>query len=101
MYSLGSGDEPDLLSRVLDGRKLDLSVEKLKHVARLADNLTGGAVVPVVSEAGGAYNSGQRGFSDTFASAFWYNDLLGALAKHGHAMGCRQSLLPTHFLGTS
>ena len=46
-----------------------------------------------VSETGGAYNSGQRGTTDAFASCFWWADLLGSLAKHEHAMGCRQALV--------
>ena len=46
-----------------------------------------------MSETGGAYNSGQRGTTDAFASCFWWADLLGSLAKHEHAMGCRQALV--------
>ena len=56
-------------------------------------NRTGGAAEVAVSETGGAYNSGQRGTTDAFASCFWWADLLGSLAKHEHAMGCRQALV--------
>ena len=58
-------------------------------------NRTGGAAEVAVSETGGAYNSGQRGTTDAFASCFWWADLLGSLAKHEHAMGCRQALTLT------
>ena len=56
-------------------------------------NRTGGAAEVAVSETGGAYNSAQRGTTDAFASCFWWADLLGSLAKHEHAMGCRQALV--------
>lgn len=56
-----------------------------------------GLVAPAVSESGGAYNSGQRGVTDGFVSSFWFNDLLGALARHGHAFGCRQAILGGHY----
>ena len=35
-------------------------------------NRTAGAAEVALSETGGAYNSGQRGTTDAFASCFWW-----------------------------
>ena len=52
-----------------------------EQVARLVRNRTGGTAEVALSETGGAYNSGQHGTTDAFASCFWWADLLGSLAK--------------------
>ena len=93
MYPLGAGNLAEMHSKLLSPRHLDGSAERLKQVARLVRNRTGGAAEVALSETGGAYNSGQRGTTDAFASCFWWADLLGSLAKHEHAMGCRQALV--------
>eukprot|EP00959_Pyramimonas_sp_CCMP1952_P375990 7875027-Pyramimonas_sp.AAC.1 len=38
-------------------------------------------------EAGGAYNSGRQGVTDTFASSFWYLNEMGTAAQLGHQVG--------------
>jgi hypothetical protein len=78
-------------------RKLDASVEKIKLAARVVNASSSGGVLPAITETGGAYNSGRSGLTDSFVSGFWFNDLLGALARHGHAFGCRQAILGGHY----
>lgn len=72
-------------------------MEKIKLAARVVNASSSGTVVPAISETGGAYNSGRSGLTDSFVSGFWFNDLLGALARHGHAFGCRQAILGGHY----
>lgn len=66
---------------------------RMPQAARVLSNRSGGVARLSVSETGGAYNSGQDGVTNAFVSGFWWNDLLGALSKHGHAFACRQSLV--------
>ncbi|KAJ8760976.1 hypothetical protein K2173_022014 [Erythroxylum novogranatense] len=48
---------------------------------------------PWVGESGGAYNSGGKDVSHTFADGFWYLDQLGMTSKHDHKVYCRQALI--------
>ena len=50
-----------------------------------------------VTETGGLYGSGGRNVTDSFASAFWYLDELGATAKKSVAVHCRQALVGGHY----
>ena len=75
MYPLGAGNLAAMHGKLLSPRHLDGSAERLKQVARLVRNRTGGAAEVALSETGGAYNSGQRGTTDAFASCFWWADL--------------------------
>ena len=94
MYPLGAGDEANLRSKLLDPRRLDQGIhDRLRTIARIVTNHTHGQAHLCVSETGGAYNSGQSGVTDSFASLFWWLDLLGALGKHGHDFACRQTLI--------
>jgi hypothetical protein len=72
MYPLGAGNLAEMHGKLLSPRHLDGSAERLKQVARLVRNRTGGAAEVALSETGGAYNSGQRGTTDAFASCFWW-----------------------------
>tara|TARA_B110001452_G_scaffold220338_1_gene192575 strand:+ start:186 stop:452 length:267 start_codon:yes stop_codon:yes gene_type:complete len=56
---------------VLSPKHLDGTNDRLKQAARLVRNRTGGVAEVGVTETGGAYNSGQRGTTDAFASTFW------------------------------
>ena len=76
MYPLGAGDLAEMHAKVLSPKHLDGTNDRLKQAARLVRNRTGGVAEVGVSETGGAYNSGQRGTTDAFASTFW-------CAKHG------------------
>ena len=94
MYPLGAGDDPTLHSKLTDPRRLDGAIaERLRVASRIVSNRTGGRVRLAVSETGGAYNSGQRGLTDAFASAFWWLDLLGSLGRYAHDFACRQTLV--------
>ncbi|KAF5733935.1 hypothetical protein HS088_TW16G00376 [Tripterygium wilfordii] len=46
-----------------------------------------------VGEAGGAYNSGSKDVSHTFANGFWYLDQLGMTATLNHKVYCRQTFI--------
>ena len=46
-----------------------------------------------MGEAGGAYNSGRPGVTDSFVSSFWYLDGFGILSEKGHSSFCRQTLV--------
>jgi len=46
-----------------------------------------------LGESGPAQCGGQRGLSDTFASGFWFLDQLGSVARFGHTVHVRQSLI--------
>ena len=61
---------------MLSPKHLDGTNDRLKQAARLVRNRTGGVAEVGVTETGGAYNSGQRGTTDAFASTFWW-------AQHG------------------
>lgn len=94
LYPLGAGDEAGLRAKLVDPKRLDQGIgERLRIAHRVVTNLTHGQARVCVSETGGAYNSGQRGVTDAFGSAFWWLDLLGSLGKHGHDFACRQALL--------
>ena len=62
-------------------------------MARLALNATRALRWVAISETGGAYNSGQHGVTDTYASGFWWLDMLGATPRNGHSLVCRQALV--------
>ena len=79
--------------KAVELRKFEKVGARLAAAAALVANLSRGRATPCVSEAGGAYNSGRDGLTNAFGSGFWYNDLLGAIGKHAHAMACRQTLV--------
>ena len=94
MYPLGAGDDPELRTKMMDPKRLDQSIgERLRLASRLVTNRTRGLAKVCVSETGGAYNSGQRGATDSFGSSFWWLDLLGGLGRSAHDFACRQTLV--------
>ena len=99
MYPLGAGDGVAIMhAKVLDPRKLETSIsDRLRKASQTVRNKTRGQARLCVSETGGAYNSGQSGVTDSFASSFWWLDLIGNLAKHGHDFACRQTLIGGHY----
>ncbi|KAL3636200.1 hypothetical protein CASFOL_020747 [Castilleja foliolosa] len=52
---------------------------------------------PWVGESGGAFNSGGKRVSSSFANGFWYLDQLGMTSKSGHQVFCRQTLIGGHY----
>ncbi|XP_068657315.1 heparanase-like protein 2 [Aristolochia californica] len=91
-YNLGSGADPNLLSKMQDPYVLDNVLETLNQV-----KLTLRSYAPWtdawVGEAGGAYNSGGKNVSHSFVNSFWYLDQLGQASSFDHKVYCRQSLI--------
>eukprot|EP00472_Partenskyella_glossopodia_P011337 CAMPEP_0197524016 /NCGR_PEP_ID=MMETSP1318-20131121/8805_1 /TAXON_ID=552666 /ORGANISM="Partenskyella glossopodia, Strain RCC365" /LENGTH=301 /DNA_ID=CAMNT_0043076859 /DNA_START=541 /DNA_END=1447 /DNA_ORIENTATION=+ len=95
MYTLGAGSSPKVSKFMLDPKKLDRLWPKAREAAKLVKKFPPSRLW--VGEAGGAYNSGRPGASDTFASSFWFNHNLGVLASSGYAAFCRQALVGGHY----
>ena len=73
--------------------------EQIKNGANLKaainDNVPAGSPPPEIwmGEAGGAYNSGRPGVTDSFISSFWFLDGFGVLSEAGESTFCRQTLV--------
>ena len=61
----------------------------------MLDNVPEGETQPEIwmGEAGGAYNSGRPGVTDSFTSSFWFLDGFGVLSEAGESTFCRQTLV--------
>ncbi|KAI0501492.1 hypothetical protein KFK09_016437 [Dendrobium nobile] len=92
IYNLGGGDDKGILQKILDPYYLDYIVQTFKNVALTIRNF-GPWSSSWVGEAGGAYNSGAKGVSNTFVNSFWYLDQLGMASVFGHKVYCRQTLI--------
>lgn len=92
IYNLGAGDDPKLVSKILDP-------QFLSRVSRTFGNLSqtiqknGPWASAWVGESGGAYNSGGRHVSNTFVNSFWYLDQLGLSSLYNTKVYCRQTLV--------
>lgn len=64
------GVDPTLINKVQDPYYLDQIAQTFKDVMTTV-NLFGPWAGPWVGEAGGAYNSGGKDVSHTFANSFW------------------------------
>ncbi|CAN7012450.1 unnamed protein product [Brassica rapa subsp. trilocularis] len=93
IYNLGPGNDPKLVSRILDPKYLSGSVTGLfKNVERTIQE-HGPWASAWVGEAGGAFNSGGREVSETFINSFWYLDQFGMSSMHNTKVYCRQALV--------
>ncbi|RWR77247.1 Glycoside hydrolase [Cinnamomum micranthum f. kanehirae] len=92
IYNLGAGDDPHLISKILDPQYLDQIAGTFSDL-QLTIQRQGPWATAWVGESGGAYNSGGRLTSDTFVNSFWYLDQLGMASKYGTKVYCRQSLI--------
>ncbi|XP_059648796.1 heparanase-like protein 2 [Cornus florida] len=92
IYNLGSGDDADLINKIQDPFFLSQIAQTYKDVANSVKLFApwSGAWV---GEAGGAYNSGGKDVSHTFADGFWYLDQLGMTSTLDHKVYCRQALI--------
>ncbi|XWS66231.1 hypothetical protein CRYUN_Cryun05aG0181800 [Craigia yunnanensis] len=92
IYNLGPGDSPDLIKNVQDPFYLSQIAQTFKDVSKAVDKFApwSGAWV---GESGGAYNSGGKDVSRTFADGFWYIDQLGMTSTCNHKVYCRQALI--------
>ncbi|KAL8161463.1 hypothetical protein V2J09_012952 [Rumex salicifolius] len=92
IYNLGSGRDPELIHRVMDPHYLDRVAQTYMSVLQSVRSF-GPWSGAWVGESGGAYTSGGKDVSHTFANGFWYLDQLGMTATFDHKVFCRQSLI--------
>ncbi|XP_048136707.1 heparanase-like protein 1, partial [Rhodamnia argentea] len=92
LYNLGAGVDPTLIDKVQDPSYLDQIDKTYNDVSDTVQKF-GPWTAPWVGEAGGAYNSGGKDVSNTFANGFWYLDQLGMASKFNHKVFCRQALI--------
>lgn len=92
-YILGAGVDPSVDERSLNPDLLDTQKWHGDHVKNTIRSIDGIQPEIWMGEAGGAYNSGRPGVTDTFHSSFWFLDSLGILAARGHQAFCRQTLI--------
>ncbi|KAL9226141.1 hypothetical protein vseg_001988 [Gypsophila vaccaria] len=92
IYNLGAGVDKELINRVQDPYYLTQIAQTYKDVSNAVDRF-GPWSQAWVGEAGGAYNSGGKDVSDTFANGFWYLDQLGMTSTFNHKVFCRQALI--------
>ncbi|KAL4310969.1 hypothetical protein GQ457_01G000130 [Hibiscus cannabinus] len=105
IYNLGPGDDPNLMSKILDPLYLSQVSQTYKGVLNVVNKFRpqSGAWV---SESGGAFNNGSKDVSPTFVDGFWYLDQMGMAATYDQKVFCRQALiggnygLLMHFYGT-
>ncbi|XVF23507.1 hypothetical protein REPUB_Repub13aG0044400 [Reevesia pubescens] len=92
IYNLGPGNSPDLIKNVQDPFFLSQIAQTFKDVSKAVDKFApwSGAWI---GESGGAYNSGGKEVSRTFADGFWYLDQLGMTSTYNHKVYCRQALI--------
>ncbi|CBI27258.3 unnamed protein product, partial [Vitis vinifera] len=91
-YNLGPGVDPTLINKVQDPYFLSQIAQTYKDISD-SIRLFGPWASAWIGEAGGAYNSGGKDVSHTFANGFWYLDQLGMSASFNHKVFCRQSLI--------
>ncbi|KAI4328518.1 hypothetical protein L6164_020866 [Bauhinia variegata] len=92
IYNLGAGVDTNLINRVQDPFYLSQIAKTFKGVATAVKEFAPWAG-PWVGESGGAYNSGGKDVSHTFANGFWYLDQLGMSSTFNHKVYCRQALI--------
>ncbi|XVF23491.1 hypothetical protein REPUB_Repub13aG0043200 [Reevesia pubescens] len=92
IYNLGSGDDPKLITKIQDPFYLNQVAQTYKDVSNAIDKF-GPWSGAWVSEAGGAFNSGGKDVSRTFANGFWYLDQLGMTSTYNHKVFCRQAFI--------
>ncbi|KAK7249619.1 hypothetical protein SO694_00004154 [Aureococcus anophagefferens] len=92
MYFLGSGNSSEVPREVVNATYLnELAPRVAGHEAVVAARAP--RLPLILGECGGAWDSGQHGVTDAFASGFWWLDYLGTLAVHGHDAVFRQALV--------
>ncbi|XP_073294170.1 heparanase-like protein 2 isoform X2 [Primulina huaijiensis] len=92
IFCICAGVDSTLINKVQDPYFLDQVAQTYKDVSASV-NLFGPWSGAWVGEAGGAYNSGGKDVSHTFANGFWYLDQLGMTSTFNHKVFCRQALI--------
>ena len=79
-YLLGAGIDSAADSKSRDPNVLDEQISNAANLkAAIDENVPSGSTPPEIwiGEAGGAYNSGRPGVTDSFTSSFWFLDGFG------------------------
>ncbi|XP_010552799.2 PREDICTED: heparanase-like protein 2 [Tarenaya hassleriana] len=92
IYNLGPGVDKTLIDKIQDPFYLTQIAQTFKDISSTIDRF-GPWAGAWVGEAGGAYNSGGKDVSHTFANGFWYIDQLGMTSAYNHKVFCRQALI--------
>lgn len=92
IYNLGAGVDKNLTKKILDPSYLDGVADTFKKL-ELIINTSASSASAWVSEAGGAYNSGQNLVTNAFVFSFWYLDQLGISSVYDTKTYCRQTLI--------
>ncbi|KFK32018.1 hypothetical protein AALP_AA6G189500 [Arabis alpina] len=92
IYNLGAGVDKTLINKIQDPFFLSQVAQTYKDMSNTIDRF-GPWAGAWVGEAGGAYNSGGKDVSHTFANGFWYIDQLGMTSVYNHKVFCRQALV--------
>ncbi|GKD57678.1 heparanase-like protein 3, partial [Tanacetum coccineum] len=92
IYNLGSGADRNLTARILDPSYLDGAIGTYTKLQSILKS-SGSPASAWVSEAGGAYQSGQNNVSNAFVFSFWYLDQLGMSSVYDTKTYCRQTLI--------
>ncbi|KAH9774121.1 hypothetical protein KPL71_013536 [Citrus sinensis] len=92
IYNLGPGNDPELINRIQDPYYLDQIAQTYKDISETVKEF-GPWSGAWVGEAGGAFNSGGKYVSHTFADGFWFLDQLGMTSTFNHKVFCRQALI--------
>ncbi|XVE85775.1 hypothetical protein DITRI_Ditri17bG0118100 [Diplodiscus trichospermus] len=96
IYNLGLGDDSKLITKILDPFYLSQIAQTFKDVSYTVNRFAPWSGV-WVSESGGAYNSGGKHVSHTFANGYWFVDQLGMTATYNHKVHCRQALIGRNY----
>ena len=89
---MSAGDDPKLINNVQDPFFLDEIAQTFKDISDSIKQY-GPWTGAWVGESGGAYHSGGKNVSNTFADGFWYLDQLGMASTFDHKVYCRQVLI--------
>ncbi|XP_028762053.1 heparanase-like protein 1 [Neltuma alba] len=92
IYNLGAGVDKTLINKVQDPFFLSQVAQTFKDISTSVKEYAPWAQA-WVGESGGAYNSGGKDVSHTFANGFWYLDQLGMTSTFNHKVYCRQTLV--------
>ncbi|XP_008805083.2 heparanase-like protein 2 [Phoenix dactylifera] len=92
IYNLGAGVDKELIYRIQDPYYLYQIAQIYNDILAVIKDF-GPWSSAWIGEAGGAYNSGGKDVSNTFANSFWYLDQLGMVSTFKHKVFCRQALI--------
>eukprot|EP00271_Cylindrocystis_brebissonii_P012830 TRINITY_DN32338_c0_g1_i1.p1 TRINITY_DN32338_c0_g1~~TRINITY_DN32338_c0_g1_i1.p1 ORF type:complete len:641 (+),score=76.78 TRINITY_DN32338_c0_g1_i1:155-2077(+) len=91
-YFLEAGVDPGVKDLIMDPQYTKSQSERYTYSWKDIHQAAPGVQV-WMSEAGGAYNSGQPNATNSFMSGFWYLNELGLAASHHYARFCRQTFI--------